>query len=69
MELDDGEPAWGIRYPQGSLTDVGRIEGIPVRCVAAEWMFRFKTAYPPAAKDLHDALADMFGFVVPAIHT
>jgi hypothetical protein len=40
------------------------IDGIKVACVAPEWMFRFKTAYTPTAKDIADvaALANHFGF-------
>jgi lincosamide nucleotidyltransferase A/C/D/E len=65
-----GENAWGVAYPFGSLTGSGRIAGRDVACVAAEWMFRFKTAYPPAAKDREDVarLAARFGFALPPSH-
>lgn len=46
------------------LPGTGDIDGIKVACVAPEWMFRFKTAYAPTAKDIADvsALANHFGF-------
>jgi hypothetical protein len=33
-------------------------------------MFRFKTSYPPAAKDIDDVrrLAERFGFTIPPTH-
>ncbi|SDK40904.1 lincosamide nucleotidyltransferase A/C/D/E [Nonomuraea maritima] len=71
FEFDDqGHNTYGIAYPQDSLTGTGVIAGHEVRCVAAEWMFRFKTAYPPEDKDLHDvgALSERYGFEVPATH-
>ena len=60
----------GIAYPRESLTGTGVIAGTPVDCIAPEWMFRFKTAYPPAPKDLRDvrALAERYGFEVPTTH-
>jgi lincosamide nucleotidyltransferase A/C/D/E len=68
VEYDDaGEPRWGIAYPAGSLTGTGELAGTPVRCIAPEWMYRFKTAYPPAEKDLIDvrALAQAYRFELP----
>ena len=67
---DRGDNVWGIAYPHGSLTGTGWLDGEPVPCVAPEWMFRFKTAYEPAEKDLVDveALAARFGFEVPPTH-
>lgn len=65
-----GTHIYGVAYPQGALTGTGTLAGREVRCVAAAWMFVFKTAYPPLEKDLHDvdALAEKFGFQVPATH-
>jgi lincosamide nucleotidyltransferase A/C/D/E len=62
-----GKNVYGIEYPFGSLTGTGEIDGIKVSCVAPEWMFRFKTAYTPTAKDVADvtALANHFGFAIP----
>ncbi|WP_344487749.1 nucleotidyltransferase domain-containing protein [Nonomuraea monospora] len=71
FEYDDqGRNTYGIEYPHGSLTGTGVIAGQEVRCVGAEWMFRFKTAYPPQDKDLEDvrALGEAYGFEIPATH-
>ena len=65
-----GKNVYGIEYPFGSLTGTGEIDGIEVSCVAPEWIFRFKTAYAPTAKDIADAsaLANHFGFAIPDSH-
>jgi lincosamide nucleotidyltransferase A/C/D/E len=62
--------SFGIAYPWGSLSGIGTLAGRRVRCVAAEWMFRFKTSYPPASKDVDDVrrLAERFGFTLPPTH-
>jgi lincosamide nucleotidyltransferase A/C/D/E len=67
---DAGKNVYGIEYPFGSLTGRGEIDGVKVSCVAPEWMFRFKTAYAPTAKDIADvtALAQRFGFAIPDTH-
>jgi lincosamide nucleotidyltransferase A/C/D/E len=61
---------FGVAYPWGSLSGIGTLAGKRVRCVAAEWIFRFKTSYPPAPKDIVDVwrLARRFGFTVPQTH-
>ena len=66
----DGSPAYGVPYPRESLTGRASLGGIPIHCIPPEWMFRFKTEYPPRPKDLIDvqALADAFGFTVPPSH-
>lgn len=65
-----GKNIYGIEYPFGSLTGTGEIDGVKVACVAPEWMFRFKTAYAPTAKDIADVavLARRFGFAIPGSH-
>ena len=65
-----GANTYGVAYPWGSLTGWGTLAGREVRCVAPASMFAFKTAYSPSEKDLEDvrALADRFGFEVPATH-
>ena len=65
-----GRNIYGVAYPHGSLSGTGMLAGREVRCVAASWMFVFKTAYPPSGKDLHDVntLAEKFGFSVPETH-
>jgi lincosamide nucleotidyltransferase A/C/D/E len=67
---ESGKNVYGIEYPFGSLTGTGELDGIKVSCVAPQWMFRFKTAYTPTAKDVADvtALANHFGFVIPDTH-
>ncbi|MCM3883709.1 nucleotidyltransferase domain-containing protein [Frankia sp. R82] len=66
----DGRLRYGVAYPQESLTGHAELNGLPVRCIAAEWMFRFKTAYPPAPQDIADvhALHRRFGFAIPPSH-
>jgi lincosamide nucleotidyltransferase A/C/D/E len=71
FEYDEyGKNVYGIEYPYGSLTGKGTLEGQEVNCVAPEWMFRFKTAYQPAEKDVSDvhALAIKYGLEVPESH-
>ena len=67
---ESGKNVYGIEYPFGSLTGTGVLDGVEVSCVASEWMFRFKTAYAPTAKDIADvnALAKHFGFAIPDSH-
>ena len=49
-----GEPRDGIAYPAGSLTGQGRLMDIPVRCIRADILLRFKTSYPPRPVDRHE---------------
>ncbi|MGZ3664633.1 MAG: nucleotidyltransferase domain-containing protein [Ktedonobacterales bacterium] len=67
---DQGNNLYGIPYPYDSLTGEGTIGGCTVKCISPEWMFRFKTAYQPTEKDLHDVrkLSDKFGFAIPVTH-
>jgi lincosamide nucleotidyltransferase A/C/D/E len=67
---ESGKHVYGIEYPFGSLTGTAELDGTKVSCVAPEWMFRFKTAYAPTAKDIADvaALAQHFGFAIPDTH-
>ena len=51
---ESGKNVYGIEYPFGSLTGTGELDSIKVPCVAPEWMFRFKTACAPTAKDNAD---------------
>lgn len=72
FEFDEqGRVCYGIEYPQAALTRTAALASVSVRCISPEWMFRFKTAYPPAAKDLADvrALHDAYGFEIPPSHT
>lgn len=65
-----GNHVYGIEYPVDSLTGRATLGGLAIHCIAPEWMFRFKTAYDPAPKDLIDvqALADKYGYEVPESH-
>ncbi|GLF99742.1 nucleotidyltransferase domain-containing protein [Streptomyces yaizuensis] len=67
---EHGVIVYGVEYPWGSLTGTGVLAGREVSCVAPEWMFAFKTAYPPREKDRADvrALAAAYGFTVPESH-
>jgi len=71
FEFDkQGKHIYGVQYPFGSLSGEGVILQSKVRCVGPEWMFKFKTAYPPSEKDLQDvqALATKYGFEIPVTH-
>jgi lincosamide nucleotidyltransferase A/C/D/E len=67
---EHGNNIYGIEYPKASLSGKGTINGQEVDCIAAEWMFKFKTAYKPKQKDLQDvtALAEKFGYSAPDSH-
>ena len=67
---EHGNPSYGVPYPSASLTGTASLAGVPVRCISAAWLFRFKTAYAPREKDLIDvrALAQAYGFAVPPTH-
>ncbi len=66
----EGRNVSGIAYPWGSLTGSVQLGGELLDCVAPEWMLKFKTSYPPAAKDRLDvqALCAHFGWDVPPTH-
>jgi lincosamide nucleotidyltransferase A/C/D/E len=71
FEYDEyGRNIYGIEYPYGSLTGTGIINSREVECISPEWMLTFKTAYTPKDKDRKDvqALAEKYGFIVPATH-
>ncbi|GAA2072415.1 hypothetical protein GCM10009840_01290 [Pseudolysinimonas kribbensis] len=60
---DEPEALIGIAYPRASLTGRGRIGGVEVDCIAAEWVIPFHSGYPLDADDLADvrAVAEAFG--------
>ena len=64
----DGAYVSGVAYPNGSLTGEATLADEQVSCVAPEWLFRFKTSYPPQEKDRIDvrALCERFGWPVPS---
>ncbi len=67
---ENGNNSYGVEYPYGALAGNGLINGEDVRCIAPEWMFRFKTSYEPKEKDRSDvrALSAKFGFDLPAAY-
>ena len=71
FEFDgDGKHIYGTEYPRESLSGHSTLGGIAINCIPPEWMFRFKTGYAPAEKDIIDihALADKYGYEIPATH-
>ena len=62
-----GRPERGVMYPAASLTGTGTINGHRVRCISAEYMVRFHTAYEPHDTDFRDvsALCERFGIPYP----
>jgi len=57
----------GIKYPSGSLTGTGKIEGHPVRCISADYMVKFHCGYQVKEKDFRDvsALCEKFALDLP----
>ena len=66
----EGKHIYGVKYPSESLTGRATLGGVEIRCIAPEWMFRFKTGYAPAPKDIVDvyALAEKYGYEIPRTH-
>jgi lincosamide nucleotidyltransferase A/C/D/E len=57
----------GHEYPAAALAGSGTINGRTVACISPEWLVRWHTGYPLAAKDFADvaALCARFGIDVP----
>jgi lincosamide nucleotidyltransferase A/C/D/E len=57
----------GIKYPKGSLTGFGRINGVDVRTIDPEHLVKFHAGYELKEKDYRDvkALCEKFGLTVP----
>jgi lincosamide nucleotidyltransferase A/C/D/E len=71
FEFDDtGNHIYGVEYPRESLTGRATLGDLEIHCIAPEWMYRFKTAYNPAPKDIVDihALAEKYGYDIPTTH-
>ena len=64
------DDAFYLAYPRESLTGHATLGGLPIHCIAPEWMFRFKTSYTPAPKDIIDvhALAEKYAYDIPITH-
>lgn len=63
----EGHVVEGIEYPDDSLTGCGVIEGKNVRCIAAEFMVRFRVRHEAGDSDVQDvsALCEKFGLEYP----
>jgi lincosamide nucleotidyltransferase A/C/D/E len=71
FEFDsEGSHIYGTAYPRESLTGHAMLGGIRINCIPPDWMFRFKTGYTPAGKDIIDinALAEKYGYEIPNTH-
>ena len=62
-----GPPERGVMYPADSLSGVGRIGDLTVKCISPEWLVRFHTGYELKATDIHDVklLCRRFGIEPP----
>jgi lincosamide nucleotidyltransferase A/C/D/E len=62
-----GPVEMGIMYPAGSLTGVGTIGGLKVKCISAEYMVKFHMGYSLREVDFQDvsALCTRFGIDYP----
>ncbi len=63
----EGHNIYGIEYPAESLTGTGSITGIPVDCIALEWVIKFHKNYDPDEEDIKDvqSLIEKFGVEPP----
>lgn len=57
----------GQSYPSSSLLGLGAVDGLPVRCLSAEYQLESHTGYAPRWKDHQDvsALVQAFGLIAP----
>ncbi len=65
---DEGNVVEGITYPALSLTGIGIIDGVTVRCILAEYAVQFRTGYESKRdKDFQDvhAICEKFGIELP----
>lgn len=58
----------GIAYPHESLSGEGAIGTHKVKCINAEYVIKFHSAYEPKQKDIHDVLllCERFNIVLPS---
>jgi len=63
-----GNVAEGAKYPRGSLTGVGRINGVEVRTIEPGQLVKFHSGYELKEKDYRDVrgLCQKFGIELPA---
>lgn len=57
----------GVMYPASSFTAIGKIEGISVQCLSAEYQIESHSGYALQQKDFQDvnALCEKFGIPLP----
>jgi lincosamide nucleotidyltransferase A/C/D/E len=67
----DNKNVYGIAYSAESLTGTGSLQRHEVRCISAEWVVTFHTAYAPRAVDRYDlkVLHERLGVDVPDDYT
>jgi lincosamide nucleotidyltransferase A/C/D/E len=63
-----GNVVEGAKYPRGSLSGVGRINGVEVRTIEPGQLVKFHSGYDLKEKDYRDvrALCEKFGIELPA---
>lgn len=63
-----GAPSENSFYPADALGGVGRLDTLPVRCIAAPFVLAFRYGFEPRAVDHHDvaALCAHFGLMRPS---
>ncbi len=52
-----GGHVFGVAYPFDSLRGAGAVNGVPVRCIAPEWLVRFHSGYCLDENDYRDVMA------------
>jgi lincosamide nucleotidyltransferase A/C/D/E len=62
-----GSEQKGLMYPAASLTGIGRVGKLSVRCISAEYLVKFHTGYKLDENDFKDisALCGRFAIVLP----
>ncbi len=64
---EEGKVIGGIAYPDESLTGIGNINGVEVRCISPEYVVKFHSGYELKGKDYKDvsAVCQKFGIDLP----
>jgi lincosamide nucleotidyltransferase A/C/D/E len=63
-----GDPANGEMFPAGAFDGFGTLGGMKVRCIAPEFVLRFRNGFVPRDVDHHDvaALCNRFNLALPS---
>ncbi len=63
-----GEPSENSAYPAGSLSGVGELDGLQVRCITAPFVLMFRNGFEPRQIDYQDVarLCDCLGLERPS---